>query len=66
MLFPLTAMLKKFYRFIIFSFLVNVVILLLNCLGLILYLYILFLSLKDYMDIIWAFILLRLFALKVS
>ena len=41
-LFPLTAVLQliKFYSFIIFSILINAVILLLNCLVLILYLYI--------------------------
>ena len=38
----------KFYNFIIFSLLINDVILLLNCLVLILYLYIYFLSLKHY------------------
>ena len=39
---------KKFYSFIIFSFLMNVVILLLNCLVLILYLYTHCLSLRCY------------------
>ena len=39
---------NKFYSFIIFSVLINVVILLLNCLVLILYLYIHFLSLRSY------------------
>ena len=49
-LFPLTAVLQsmKFYSFIIFSILINAVILLLNCLVLILYLYIHFLSLRSY------------------
>ena len=35
--FPLTAILHKFYSFIIFGLLINAVILLLNCLVLILY-----------------------------
>ena len=39
---------NKFYSFIIFSLLINAVILLLNCLVLILYLYIHFLSLRCY------------------
>ena len=60
-LFPLTAVLQliKFYNFIIFSIPINAVILLLNCLVLILYLYIHFLSLRSffiYFNIIWTFI----------
>ena len=60
-LFPLIAVLqlKKFYSFIIFSALINAVILLLNCLVLKLYLYIQFLFLRSYsiyLNIIWAFV----------
>ena len=60
-LFPLTAVLQliKFYSFIIFSILINAAILLLNCLVLVLYLYIHFLSLRSYficLNIIWSFI----------
>ena len=50
---------NKFYSFIIFSLLINAVMLLLNCLVLILYLYIHFLSLRCYfihLNIIWSFI----------
>ena len=59
--FPLAAVLYliKFYSFIIFSILINAVILLLSCLVLILYLYIHFLSLRSYfiyLNIIWTFI----------
>ena len=52
-LFPLTAVLQliKFYSFIIFSILINAVILLLNCLVLILYLYIHFLSLRYFIHL---------------
>ena len=42
------SLINKFYSFIIFSLLINAVILLLNCLGQILYLYIYFLSLRCY------------------
>ena len=48
----------KFYSFVIFSVLINTVILLMNCLVLILYLYIHFLSLRCYflyINIIWSF-----------
>ena len=60
-LFSLTAVLQliKFYSFIVFSILIDAVILLLNCLVLILYLYIHFLSLISYfiyLNIIWNFI----------
>ena len=64
-LFPLTVVLQliKFYSFIIFSILINAVILLLICLVLILvltlYIYIHFLSLRSYfiyLNIIWTFI----------
>ena len=47
---------NKFYSFIIFSLLINAVILLLNCLVVILYLYIHLLSLRRYFlcsNIIW-------------
>ena len=59
-LFPLTAVLQliKFYSFIIFGVLMNAVILLLNCLVLMLYLYLHFLSLRSYfiyLNIIWTF-----------
>ena len=59
-LFPLTAVLQliKSYSFIIFSILINTVILLLNCFLLILYLYMCFLSLRSYfiyLNIIWTF-----------
>ena len=59
-LFPLAAILQliKFYSFINFSLLTNTVILPLNCLVLILYLYIHFLSLRCYflyLNIIWSF-----------
>ena len=50
---------NKLYRIIIFSFLINGVILLFNCLVLILHLYIQFLSLRHYfpwLNIIWTFI----------
>ena len=50
---------NKFYSFIFFSLLINAVILLLICLGLVLYLYIHFLSLRCYflyLNIIWTFI----------
>ena len=50
---------NKFYSLIIFSVLINAVILLLNCLVLILYLDIHFLSLRCYflyLNIIWSFI----------
>ena len=53
------APINKFYSFIIFSVLINVVILLLNCLVLILYYYNHFLSLTFYflyLNIIWSFI----------
>ena len=49
----------KFYSFIIYSLLINAVMLLLNCLVLILYLYIHFLSLTCYflyLNKIWSFI----------
>ena len=49
---------NKFYSFIIFSLLINAGILLLNCLVLVLYLCIHFLSLRCYflyLNIIWAF-----------
>ena len=52
---------NKFYSFIIFSLLINAVILLMNCLVLILHLYIHFLSLRHYflyLNIIWTFICL--------
>ena len=60
-LFPLTAVLQliKFYSFIIFSILINAVILLSNYLVLILYIYLHFLSLRSYfiyLNIIWTFI----------
>ena len=42
---------NKFYGFIIFSLLINAVILLLNCLVLLLYLYIHFLSLRHYISL---------------
>ena len=51
---------NKFYSVIIFSLLINVVILLLNCLVLIVYLYIHFLSLKHYflyLNISWTLVL---------
>ena len=50
---------NNFYSFIIFSVLIKAVILLLNCLVLILYRYIHFLSLRSYfinLNIIWTFI----------
>ena len=50
---------NKLYSIIIFSLLINAVILLLNCLVLVLYLYIHFVSLKHYflcLTIIWTFI----------
>ena len=63
--FPLTSFspFNKFYSFIIFSLLINAVILLLNCLILILYFYIHFLSLRCYflyLNIIWSFMQLTL------
>ena len=59
---------NKFYSFIIFSLLINAVILLLNCLVLILCLYVHFLSLRCYflyLSIIWSFMVTGT-ALKVS
>ena len=50
---------NKFYSIIFFSLLINAVILLLNCLALVLYLYTHFLSLRCYflyLNIIWTFI----------
>ena len=50
---------NKAYSFIIFSLMINAVILVLNCLGLILYLYIHFASLRCYflyLNITWTFI----------
>ena len=50
---------NKFYSFIIFSVLINPVILLLNCFVFILYLYTHFLSLRCcflYLNIIWSFL----------
>ena len=54
---------NTFYSFIIFSLLIDAVMLLLNCLVLILYPYIHFLSLRCYflyLNIIWSFIYLTL------
>ena len=68
--FPLTAILLfSFYSFIIFSLLINAVILLLNCLILKLYLYMHFLFLKCYflyLNIIWTFISRSLYCFSTS